>query len=348
MKNWFKLLLFIVITFSILVGLNKFVFVDKVIDTAYGGFYSEKENSIDVISIGSSTVKEGIIGNEIWNNYGVTSYSINSAPTHPEVIKIIIDEIARTQSPKVVYVDLMGLTYHLRENQKTFVREYVNSMPDGKEKEELIKKYSYLKDDDEELEIFDGHNNFRNPNYLSAVFLNSSHEFKGYTPIYTKISQKVDNTIDYSKTISLPKDGKEYLIEILETCKKYPHINFLFGMMPKFINSSDAYEVHMLNSAIPTIESYGYKYINWAKYTKEIGLDPSFDMRDSQHLNVYGAIKFTDYFAKYLDKNYGIVGNTYSDDVVKDFDECYKTYEKRVLKKVKRKTKNKDLYNRSK
>ncbi len=339
MKNGLRLLLFILITASVLIGLNKFVFVDRIIDTPYGGFYQEKENSIDVISIGSSTVKEGIIGNELWHNYGVTSYSINSAPTHPEVIKIAIDEIARLQSPKVVYIDLIGLTYHLRQNQTSFVKEYVNAMPQGKEREKLIEKYSYLKDDDDEFEVFDGHNNFRNPNYLSAVFLNSSHEFKGYTPIYTKISQKVDKTIDYSKVISLPNDGKEYLIEILETCKKYPHINFLFGMMPKFINASDAYEVHMLNSAIPTIESYGYKYINWAKYTEEIGLDPSNDMRDSQHLNIYGALKFTDYFAKYLDENYGIVGNTYSDDVVKDFNECYNTYKRRVLSNVKRKTK---------
>lgn len=331
MKNLGKMLTFLCILVMVLIGLNSFVFASEV-NTSYSNFYNEEENSLDIVYVGSSTVKEGIVPNQVWHDYGVTSYSINSAPTHPEVIKIAIDEIARTQSPKLVYIDLVGITYHLKENATNFVREYVRDMPDGDSKIALRNKYDYLIDDSNEM--FKGHNNYRDPNYLSAVFMGEEDEFKGFSPVYIKTVQDSSYEVDYSKVKELPNDGKEYLIEILETCKKYPDINFLFGMMPKFINESDAYEVYMLNSGIGIVESYGYKFVNWCQYTDDIGLDASKDMRDLNHLNVYGAIKFTKYFMDYIISNYDVVGVSHSESVVENFNKSYKKYEQVVLKRV--------------
>lgn len=335
MKNLTRLLFFVIFLGIILVGLNSFVFSKKIVNSAYGAFYQEKENSLDLVFVGSSTVKKGIVNSNIWHDYGFTSYSINRAPTHPEVIKIAIDEIGRTQSPKVVYVDLVSLVYQTKENEEKFVKEYIVDVSDDKVKNELILKYNCLDMLKHEKEIFSGHNNYRDNDYLDGLFVNKWHKLKGYNPSFETSIQVDDYEFDYNKVEPLSSDGEQYLIEILKTCKKYPSINFLFGMMPKFINEHDEHEVYMLNYAKTIIESYGYKYINWCLYNQEIGLDASTDMQDLHHMNVYGSIKFTTFFINYLQSNYSLVKENHSESVVKDFNEGYEFYKKTILKKIK-------------
>ena len=120
--KWIRLYAFCSFALFVLVLLNTFAFTPVNYDTAYGKFYAEEENSIDFVSIGNSTVRFGISTMEAWNKYGVTSYNICSAPTHPEVIIIAINEIARLQSPKVVYIDLFGLTYQNENDMEHFVK----------------------------------------------------------------------------------------------------------------------------------------------------------------------------------------------------------------------------------
>ncbi len=48
-------------------------------------------------------------------------------------------------------------------------------------------------------------------------------------------------------------------------------------------------------------EEHGLKYINFLEHTEEIGLDFSTDTYDAGlHLNLYGAVKLTDYFGAWL------------------------------------------------
>lgn len=327
-KNWIKFTSFFLILTAVLVCFDQFVFVEKAYATSYNRFYKEQENTLDYVVIGNSTVHEGIDPCLAWHENKVTGYNISNEPTHLEVIILAINEIARTQKPKVVYIDLNGLTYQRKADQEKFVKDYVSDMPECEARDNIVSQYSYLGDiktAKSKKEIFANHNEFRQPKYWQTIFKDKLNYSKGFEPTYSVQKQKVYD-INKTKTIELSADGKEYLTRILETCRQYPDINFVFGRMPRFSNEKVSKEIYKLRSAIPTINSYGYTYVDWEEYNAEIGLDPEKDFRDVNHLNFNGSQKFTRFFISYLDQNYSITNTTHSEETINNFNNCYKNY----------------------
>lgn len=315
--------------------------------TSYGTFYKETKDSLDLVMVGSSTVRDGFIPMEAYKQYGITSHSIDSSPTHLEVIEIAIDEIARTQKPKVVYIDLNGLNNQTKSNAKTFVQDYYSSMPSDDEtneiKKKLREKYNYLVDSSS-WEPFSGHNSFRQQIYWESFVYNKQFYTKGYYPQSGVKEAKVCE-VDPDKTLPLSEDAQTYLQEILDICKKYPDINFIFGQMPRYlsdeITSFDMYQIHspleamyMVRSAKTKVEEYGYKFVDFSSLDflqNTLKLDPKTDQYDAEHLNHRGATKFTTYFSKYLiDEYFNKQTPTHSENVTKAFDEAYTGYKKVV------------------
>lgn len=341
MRHKVKFFTFTIITLVATLLLSHFMFIPLDSTTsAYGSFYSEIENSLDLVMVGSSTVRDGFIPMEAYHEYGITSHSIVSAPTHLEVIEIAIDEIARTQNPKVVYIDLNGLNNQSKDNADSFVKDYYSCMPEGESKKALTKKYPYLKEKTE-WELFPNHNNFRQQVFWESLIYNQMLYTKGYNPEKAVQAQKIEN-IDKTKTLDMSFDAKTYLNEIIEKCNQYKdRITFIFGMMPRYLSSTissfDMYQIHspldamyIVRSAKSILEKAGYEYIDyWDDDYKfdEIGLDPKTDQKDAEHLNHRGAKKFTAYFSKYLmNKYFNNKKPSHSEEVKGEFDEAYKEY----------------------
>lgn len=323
--------------------------------TSYGTFYLEKKDSLDLVMVGSSTVRDGFIPMEAYHQAGITSHSIDSSPTHLEVIKIAIDEIARTQKPKVVYIDINGLNNQTRENANTFVKDYFSSMPNDEEtkkiKKELCGKYGYL-NAEAAWEPFKGHNSFRQQIYWESFVYNEQFYTKGYFP-QTGVKEAILSEVDPDKTLPLSEDAEAYLDEILQTCKKHPDIRFLFGQMPRYLSdkmsSFDMYQIHspleatyMVRSAKKKIEENGYVFLDYSSnefLSDTLHLDPKKDQYDAEHLNHRGAKKFTKYFTEYLMENF--FDNTrpvHSKEIKEDFEKTYKEYRK-ISKKAEKKLK---------
>lgn len=353
-KQLIKFFAFMSLALASIILLSTFMFTP--LDsktTAYGAFYTEIENSLDLVMVGSSTVRDGFIPMQAYHEYGITSHSIVSAPTHLEVIEIIIDEIARTQKPKVVYIDLNGLNNQTKDNADSFVKDYYACMPDSDAKKSLAKKYSYLNDSDE-WELFPNHNNFRQQVYWESLVYNKKNKMlytKGYNPNKITQAQTVEK-VDTSKTLPMSDDAKTYLSEILAKCQKYKDINFIFGMMPRYLSSTissfDLYQIHspmeamyIVRSAKEEVEKAGYTYLDfWEEeniLSDKIGLDPKTDQKDAEHLNHRGAKKFTSYFANFLiEKGYLKEPIAHSEEVKEEFDEAYEKYLK-IIKPVEKK-----------
>ncbi len=320
--------------------------------TSYGTFYMEAKNSLDLVMIGSSTVREGFIPAEAYKQNGITSHLITSSPTHLEVIEIAIDEVARTQNPKVVYIDLNGLNNQTKASSQTFVEDYYSSMPNDDEtkavKKSLREKYTYLVDD-EAWEPFSGHNSFRQQIYWESFVYNKQFYTKGYNPRGEVKEAKVCE-VDPNKTMPLSEEAKTYLDEILTICKKHPTINFVFGQMPRYlsdtISSFDMYQIHspldafyIVRSAKEKIEASGYRFLDFSSLDfleNTLKLDPKKDQYDAEHLNHRGALKFTAYFSQYLFDEYFKERPKHSEEVEKDYEECYVKY-KEIIKDIEKK-----------
>ncbi len=320
--------------------------------TSYGTFYKESKDSLDLVMVGSSTVRDGFIPMEAYKQYGITAHSIDSSPTHLEVIEIAIDEIARTQNPKVVYIDLNGLNNQTKANAPTFVKDYYSSMPDDHETKEVKKalreKYDYL-EESEEWEPFKGHNSFRQQIYWESFVYNEQFYTKGYYPQYGVKEAKVCE-VDPEKTLPLSEDAKNYLSEILSLCKKHPDIQFLFGQMPRYLSdaiaSFDPYQIHspleamyIVRSAKKEVEEAGYRFLDYSSndfLQNTLKLDAKTDQYDAEHLNHRGALKFTSYFSQYLMDEFFHEKPIHSEEVTKSFDEAYEGYKKAVAKAEKK------------
>ena len=303
--------------------------------TSYGSFYSEKEESLDFVVIGNSTTREGFSPVEVWHEYGLTSHALCSSPTHLEVIKIAIDEIARVQTPKMIYVDINGLTFQSKENAAMYVKDYAACMPEGEAKENLIKEYPYLSESPE-FELFAHHNNFRNQIYWESFFYETQLYTKGYYPT-SKVSALTPAAVDPEKMSALPNSAISYLKEILEVCKKHPETEYIFGEMPRILTEGTALDrYYQLRSAKSVVEEYGFTYLDWCDKTDEIGLDPNRDQRDENHLNHRGAKKFSLYLGKYVAERYGLGKHTHDrqEEVKNDFDAAYAFYKDKVAAKI--------------
>lgn len=338
-KNIFRFVSFFACFSACLGFVAHYFFFSLKEGTPYGLFYKEKEKSLDVVMIGSSTIRHGFIPMEMYEETGLTSYSIVASPNHLETIEIQIREVMRKQNPKVVYIDLNGINNQTKKEAPSFVKQYYEAMPEGEAKRELKQKYPYLKE--QKYELFPGHNSFRQQSYWETLVYGVKTFDKGYSPMKATKPVKVTK-VDKEKTLPIPEDGLNYLKEILSICKEYPTVNFLFGEMPRYlddtISSFDLYQVrspldayYVVKSAKPYVEEAGFTFLDYFSDEKilpdYIGLDPEKDQYDAEHLNHRGAKKFTKFFSSYLLKNYfNGKAPEHSSDITSSFEECLKKY----------------------
>ena len=320
-----KLITFPILLTSAILALNFFVFTSVKDDrTSYGQFYKEEEKCLDVVLIGNSTLREGYVPTYMWNKYGITSRGLSSSPTHPEVIKVAISEVMRYQEPKVVFIDLNGLTYQKRSDSEFFIKQYYKSLPKGEFKTELEEQYSYLKSVDESFELFKNHNNFRQQQYWESIVYPEQFITKGYYP--NRIIHKVKPIkLDENKSLELPSDGKEYLEEIITECNKYSDkATFIFGKMPRYTTSNnEANSNYMMRSIKERLEGTSILFANFCEQIVDINLDTSSDFKDDEHLNHLGAKKFTDYFAHYLIDELHLQKKDKNDYTISNFNNAY-------------------------
>lgn len=75
----------------------------------YTEFYKLEENSVDVFFLGSSNAAAGFIPQELYNNYGITSYNLGCEQQNMLISYYWLEEALKTQSPEVVILDCLML-----------------------------------------------------------------------------------------------------------------------------------------------------------------------------------------------------------------------------------------------
>ena len=211
-----KLITFPILLVGCLFSLEFFLFRNASDDhTAYGEFYKEEDNCLDVVLIGNSTLREGYVPTTMWKEEGIMSRGLSSSPTHPEVIVNAIGEVVKKQHPSVVFIDVNGLTFQYKEDAESRLREYYNALPEGEHKKQLREKYpEWFDEDDNKFEIFPHHNNLRQQIYWESLVYPDQFKTKGYQP--NKIVKSVEPiAIDEEKLLPLTTDGENYFNEIV-------------------------------------------------------------------------------------------------------------------------------------
>lgn len=278
------------------------------------GFYAEKENSLNVVYIGGSDCYTYWEPLEAWKSYGFTSYNFALDALQPQVIKYILEEIKKTQSPNLYIIDLRPFEYgdlisavenipnmervapfrNLSDNLKYSINRVnliENCAPDSEEKWTYY--FDFAKYHNNLFTFFskEAWEHIRNEKKLVSK---GFHYFDDANPI------GFNDTRDIREKTKLTESINNEFIRLLDYCKE-SEIQVLF-VVPAYQNSAE--DQRKYNYMEEIIRAYGFNYLNTNAYFNEIGLNVLTDFYDGDHVNLLGADKYTKFLGGYINENY--------------------------------------------
>lgn len=279
-------------------------------------FYNEPENSMDVVLLGASELFADFSPAYAYEKYGFTSYLYAQDANPGSLYLSQLKEITSRQSPDLILVEINGFLYSNDEmlRDEARLRIYTESIPQSANKLRTIMEYDY---DDKLSCLFPFikyHGDWKDPatlQYRLEMKTESYDEASQLKGIYTRtISDPAPvldlNKADDSKTEPITPLSEEYLRAFLEYCKS-EHLNVVFLRCPhKLVDEGTHYSFRQANRVGEIVGEYGFEFLNLDKQTHEIGLDYLNDFYNSDHLNVYGQKKMTDYLSKIILSDYGV------------------------------------------
>ena len=297
------------LTITFLSYLSKPAKVDKL---NISGLYSEK-NKIDVIYVGGSASFVYYEPLRAWEKYGIISYDYGSNTVQIEAYKTMIQEILKNQNPDLMIIDARAIQYREDPNspdnnpsEKAY-RNFLNGMRLSKNKVEFIDKY--ITDDIDEngklsyyFDIIKYHgkelNKYNLKDSIGLTFNTYDNKNKGFYFVEKHMSLKQKKFMTDEEQ-ELPEKTKELLIELLDYLKE-SNINCMFVVSP-YVEEESHKKIY--NSAEKIIKEYGYDFIDFNENTKDMQLDYSTDFYNINHVNIFGADKYTDYLSEYIMNN---------------------------------------------
>lgn len=277
------------------------------------GFYTEKENTIETIFLGPSTMLTDVIPTELYEKYGICAYNLctEQQPVlasyiwteevykyHSESLKTVVfcvSELRDTSSKSIYHKALDNLKPSFT---KFKALSYFNEGNIFQAALDMIPLYSYhgrweeMTSDDIINLTLDPDNGTRGYHFDDTVYgLN-----------YVRRSVKnvtLDETAEPEEFVESSLLFFEWLVEF---CEKKDLELILTKAPAKNWNSA------LHNAAEELAEKHGLDFydLNYGEYYEELGLIDTFDSSDGgTHMNYFGATKITDWFGRLLTEKYG-------------------------------------------
>lgn len=271
----------------------------------YTPFY-KSETNFDVIFLGTSHMWNHVLPMELWEKYGIASYNWGYSNCTPAENYYLIRDILKYTSPKVIVIDVYGLTeYDVYGNGKyrtdRIEQQHVqfDSLPIwSKSKIEASKDVfdNYANNEDFIWNFIMYHNRWNElgksdfeydiTTEKGAYFLTGLGT-ASFVPI-SEDEKKVINSVCYP-----------YYLKIIEYCQEQG-IQVLCAYIPFAAGEEQQRVANTIGDIVEPYENCSY--VNML--TKDI-LDFNTDVcPDNSHLNYSGAYKVTSWLGQYLSDNY--------------------------------------------
>ncbi len=283
--------------------------------------YSQPEDSIDVVMLGSSHVNYGINTAKMWEDYGISAYDYSSAEQAIWISYYYLKEVCKYQSPKVVVLDFFAPAafldgyadkyYYLKEALYGFKfsmnkLQMIETAIDGNEdlRKEFIPSYFCCEEGGDEAS-------------LSADWNKDYSSFKGYTPSFKSaaIETPSPNTTD----VKAPSEkSQKYLKKIIDFTNERG-IQLYITIVPYKLNvgqqegvtQEEDLRYNWLENYLSELKNEGIDnvYFDYTfKHISDLGIDyegGSHFADGSSHLNYYGSTQFAKYLSEDLRQRYG-------------------------------------------
>lgn len=329
-KRVIKVLVFVLCFVLMISALNVFLNVNNPNNKIrIQGFYREPKNSLDTIFIGASEIHTGFIPAQAYKNNGFTSYLLSVDSLSGNMYQSVLEEALSRQNPKLVVIEINGFLYNdENSNDEGTFRRWIDNLPYSENKIQTINKlvpfdqrYSYI------IPLFEYHLNWMKfANCIAGIHNNMLLNKRGYSYLkgfvtFTNYDSSTKFTVDDKY---FTDENRQNLIDLLNFCKEKKLKNVLFVRWPHkevYNYSSEADQIERY------VDSYGYDFINLNNSYNDINLDILSDFYNTQHMNIFGAEKYTDYFASYIKNKYDL-NESHTGKVKKEWDTCAKYIDK--------------------
>lgn len=289
-----------------------------------------------IMAIGSSNTYRYLIPHILYRKYSVTTQLVTEPGLQGKSIKYFIQQAKKDYNPELFMVDLRWFIKYAGEpkTSKAFLNKAfkaVNRLTDKKIRSnaayELLNHAKSKKLTKSQLKK-------KYPKWFStkgAVFLkeNEMHGFRSSS------NHKVLSKKDYSKIneqLALSKDTENTLRSLLNYLNNNK-INTLFTLTPYQTNEN---AMKYSNEVQALVQEYGFTMLNTNKNYNKLKVNFKTDFYNSAHMNINGAVKYSLYIGKYLNKNYKFktkLNNTQKKDWKNDVKGYFKV-KKQAYKKL--------------
>ncbi|MCM1568112.1 MAG: hypothetical protein NC081_01545 [Roseburia sp.] len=274
------------------------------------GYYEEEDNTLDVLYLGASTVRNAISPLEIFHKYGITGYSRASSIQIPEVSYYFLLETLEKQDLKAVVLDVTMLNQEIEKipELEAKMHEAVDYMPWSEYKKQLIAEVSQNR-------------GFSPTGFFFPLYVYHDRWEELAKEDFTKLD-KIQKYVYKGQYPTIDVKSYHFGEHYMETDSEKPDEEYLLSDLSKeyfqkMIRICEEKGIALILMKAPganwnwtrhrTIQDFadanGIDYIDFCnpELLQEIQFDASTDFADEgMHVNISGSKKISDYIGAYL------------------------------------------------
>lgn len=299
-----------------------------------------EKNSIDAFIMGTSGVDRYFISSKAYEDYGMTVYPFSSDALPCWLYTELLDEALSYHTPELIILDIRAF---VQDNNRmgtmdVRARRILDTMPiySINRLKAAFKVMRIMETVDENAPLIDFSYLFSFIKYHGKwkeddfTFLNNlgeeEHEYLGfYIDEEKTVRKRKVSCVPWDPYAQFELDplSQTELHRVIEYIKK-KNLNVLFIDTPQ---ANTLLRMGRANTIYGILESEGIPYIEFNSTDTDnfmtVDLDFKNDFYDARHVNFYGAQKFTDVFAKYLNDNYDFPDHRGDEKIAKRWDGVY-------------------------
>ncbi|MBE6573398.1 MAG: hypothetical protein E7652_03290 [Ruminococcaceae bacterium] len=281
-----------------------------------------KKDTVDAVFLGTSGVDRYWIGPKAYEEYGISLYPLSFDAFPAWLYTDILDEIEGMQDTKLVLIDIRAfLQTNIKSGRVEIrARRYLDSLPffSASRIKVAFKTMKMLHEIDPEnysefdpsflLSFIKYHSRWKENMSIENNLGSKTHPYGGYfmsdrRVVKSEEQEKVVYRPDVTK--DLDPISEEALYDLISYVKE-KDMKVLFVDTPQFLTEN---EMARVNTVYQILDKEDMDYVHFYKDNSDefaIDLDYTTDYYDESHVNYYGAEKFTEALATYIDENYDL------------------------------------------
>lgn len=259
-----------------------------------------EDNTVDVLFLGSSHCYCGVNPSLLYDKYGIGSFSAVISGQEIGSTYYCLEEVYKTQSPKIVFVELYSALFEKQLIEHNIYRNvlsfpissrYINIVNDiapQENKPDYLLRWPIMHTRYKELKKYD--------------FTEPKHDFMGHTLSFSY--SEIAPFTQHTTTDTMPLfEGKEQWIKKIIELAKSNGSEIYFFLAPYNMSEDDFMRV---NYTEKLLNSQNVELINFYNMIDEVGIDYKNDFLDASHLSTSGADKITEYLGEFIKSKYDI------------------------------------------